>query len=43
MPVSEARKLERISAGFCGYDWMINSIIRRGYIVSDSDLRKEDA
>ena len=42
MPASEARKLERMSAGFCGYDWMINSIIKRGYIVSDSDLRKEN-
>lgn len=32
MPISEARKLERKSAGFCGYDWMIKSIIERGYI-----------
>lgn len=41
MPASEARKLERLSAGFSGYDWMIKSIIKRGYIVSDSDLQKE--
>jgi len=41
MRVSEARKLERLSAGFAGYDWMINSIIKRGYIASDSDLTKE--
>lgn len=32
MPVREARKLERISAGFSRYDWMIESIIRHGYI-----------
>ena len=38
---NEARKLERWSDGFCGYDWMINSIIKRGYIISDSDLQKE--
>ena len=33
---AEARKLERKSKGFCGYDWMINSIIRHG------DIRLED-
>ena len=32
MTVLEARKLERISAGFCGYDWMISSLIKDGYI-----------
>ena len=40
MPAREARRLERVSAGFSGYDWMIKSIIRRGYIVSDSDVRE---
>lgn len=29
----EAAKLERNSAGFCGYDWMIESIIRDGEIL----------
>ena len=28
----EARKLERHSAGFAGYDWMIKSIIKKGVI-----------
>lgn len=28
----EARKIERKSAGFCGYDWMIQSIIDHGDI-----------
>lgn len=32
MPVQEARKLERVSAGFSGYDWMIRSIIKKGFI-----------
>lgn len=32
MSAKEARKLEKMSAGFCGYDWMIRSIIDRGYI-----------
>ncbi len=30
---SEAGKIERKSAGFCGYDWMIDSIIRHGEIL----------
>ena len=32
MPAAEARKLERRSAGFCGYDWMIESLIEDGFI-----------
>lgn len=32
MSASEARKLERKSKGFCGYDWMIKSIIKYGDI-----------
>ena len=32
MTAYEARKLERQSSGFCGYDWMINSIIKHGDI-----------
>lgn len=28
----EAARLERQSAGFCGYDWMIRSLINNGYI-----------
>ena len=32
MAASEARKLERKSKGFCGYDWMIESIIKHGSI-----------
>ena len=27
-----AAKLRRISSGFCGYDWMVSSIMRDGYI-----------
>ena len=30
---SEAAKIERKSAGFCGYDWMIDFIIRDGEIL----------
>jgi hypothetical protein len=30
---SEAAKIERKSVGFCGYDWMIDSIIRDGEIL----------
>lgn len=32
MSASEAQKLERKSKGFCGYDWMIDSIIEHGEI-----------
>lgn len=32
MPIPEARKLERKSSGFAGYDWMIESIIKHGTI-----------
>ncbi len=31
----EAAKLRRRSAGFCGYDWMIDSIERHGRILAD--------
>lgn len=32
----EANKLMKSSDGFCGYDWMIDSIIRNGYIIAPS-------
>jgi hypothetical protein len=30
----EARKREKQSAGFCGYEWMINSIVKHSKIIS---------
>lgn len=33
---SEARKLRKVSDGFCGYDWMIDSILKHG------DIRVEE-
>ena len=33
MSAKEARKLEKESSGFCGYDWMIKSIIHNGKII----------
>ena len=39
MSASEARKLERKSKGFCGYDWMIRTIVKDGYIHYE---RKEE-
>lgn len=30
---AEARQLRAASQGFCGYDWMVASIIREGKIV----------
>ena len=32
LPAKEARKLEKKSVGFYGYDWMIKSIIEHGEI-----------
>lgn len=32
----EAARLRKKSAGFCGYDWMIDSIINHGEITPDS-------
>ena len=33
VPATEARKLEKASVGFCGYDWMIKSILEYGEIL----------
>ena len=30
-----ARKVNKASRGFCGYDWMIDSILSKGYITAD--------
>lgn len=37
VPCREAEKMERKSAGFCGYDWMIKSLIKNGRIISPSE------
>lgn len=34
---TEANKLRKISAGFYGYDWMIDSIIQKGKIEKRKD------
>ena len=36
----EARKLMKVSAGFCGYDWMIDSIIRHGKILTSREEKE---
>lgn len=45
MPAVEARKLESKSSGFCGYNWMVDSIIHFGSIMTKSEqteyLREE--
>ena len=35
--VSEGNRLRKKSKGFCGYEWMVRSIIERGCIDSDVD------
>lgn len=37
----EAEKIRKISDGFCGYDWMIDSILKHGKIV-DNDTVSND-
>lgn len=34
----EARILKKHSAGFCGYDWMVDSIIAYGAIYADHQI-----
>lgn len=45
IPSAEARKLEKKSVGFCGYNWMVDSIIHFGSIMTRSEqteyLREE--
>lgn len=37
VPYAEARKLKSKSKGFCGYDWMVDSIIHYGSIMTKSE------
>jgi hypothetical protein len=37
----EAARIRRRSAGFCGYDWMINSIIKHGKIITSVEALKQ--
>lgn len=37
---SGAAKLRKKSKGFCGYDWMVDSILIRKEILSSSDIAK---
>lgn len=43
MPATEARKLERHSVGFAGYDWMIRSIIKYGKIMTDEEIEEVES
>ena len=36
MRAKEAARLEKKSAGFCGYDWMIRSLINNGCIRTEA-------
>ena len=37
---NESRKLRKLSAGFCGYDWMVRTIIDHGEILDDAQLKR---
>lgn len=32
---TQSKQLTKTSDGFCGYEWMITSIIKHGYITAD--------
>jgi len=36
----KSRRIKRISKGFCGYEWMVDSIIRYGIILNSSQRKK---
>lgn len=38
---SEARRLRKASAGFCGYDWMIDEIVEHGRILTLAERTQE--
>lgn len=38
---NELRKLRKHSQGFCGYDWMIDSILERDSIKADHEIKAE--
>lgn len=37
VPASEANKRRRASVGFCGYDWMVESIMYEGKIMTRTE------
>jgi len=38
----EARTIRRKSKGFCGYDWMVKSILNYGEIYADHQIPKPE-
>jgi hypothetical protein len=40
---STKRNLEKRSKGFCGYDWMIDSIIKHDKIIASWELQKQES
>jgi len=39
----EITKIRRRSRGFCGYGWMVDSIIRRGEILNSAERKEAEA
>jgi len=37
---TESGRRKRMKTGFCGYDWMVNSIITYGNIMTDRERRE---
>ena len=37
----EVRSIRKKSKGFCGYDWMVESILKHGKILADHEVKDE--
>lgn len=42
VPAREAEKLRKVSVGFANYDWMIDSIIQYGEILTSNEQRRRN-
>ena len=40
---NESRKINKNNKGFCGYDWMVNSIIDYGEILTQKQILNRNA
>ena len=39
----EAKQIQKNSKGFCGYDWMVESILARGKILANHEIEETQA
>lgn len=39
----ELRRINKTKKGFCGYEWMVDSILARGKILADHEIKEVEA